>query len=139
MQQVVVSLLYYARAIDGTMLTALNTISSEQAKPTKQTEQKCQRLLDYAASYQNVFLRYHASNMILHVDSDAAYLVMPQARSRIAGYYQLLDYPTKGGAINGPILIECKTIRNMVASVAEAPAAAAVALTRPPAAATPVQ
>ena len=104
-QQVVGSLLYYARAIDGTMLTALNTISSEQAKPTKQTEQKCQRLLDYAASYQNAFIRYHASNMILHVDSDAAYLVMPQARSRIAGYYQLLDFPAKEGTINGPILI----------------------------------
>ena len=36
-KQVVDSLLYYARAIDGTMLTSLNTIGSEQAKPTKQT------------------------------------------------------------------------------------------------------
>ena len=119
-QQVVGSLLYYARAIDGSMLTALNTIGSEQAKPTKQTELKCKRLLDYAATYQNAYIRYHASDMVLHVDSDAAYLVMPQARSRIAGYYQLLDYPTREGAINGPLLIECKTLRNVVASAAEA-------------------
>ena len=34
-QHVVGSLLYYDRAIDGTMLPALNTIESEQDKPTK--------------------------------------------------------------------------------------------------------
>ena len=102
------------------MLTALNTIGSEQAKPTKQTELKCKRLLDYAATYQNASIRYHASDMVLHVDSDAVYLVMPQARSRIAGYYQLLDYPTREGAINGPLLIEYKTLRSVVASAAEA-------------------
>ena len=119
-QQVVGSLLYYARALDGTMLPALNTIGSEQAKHTQQTMQKCKRLLDYAATYQNAFIRYHASDMVLHVDSDAAYLVLPKARSRIAGYYQLTDYPTKDNSINGPILIECKTIRNVVASAAEA-------------------
>ena len=33
-QQVVGSLLYYAQAIDGKILPALNTIGSEQAKPT---------------------------------------------------------------------------------------------------------
>ena len=119
-QQVVGSLLYYARAIDGSMLPALNTIGTEQAKPTKQTEQKCHRLLDYAATYPDAFIRYHASDMVLHVDSDAAYLVMPKARSRIAGYYQLLNYPTKQGDLNGPLHIECKTLRNVVASAAEA-------------------
>ena len=85
-QQMVGSLLYYARAIDGTMLPALNTIDSEQAKPTKQTEQKYYRLLDYAATYPNASIRYHASDMVLHVHLDAAYLVMPKARSRIADY-----------------------------------------------------
>ena len=119
-QQVVGSLLYYARALDGTMLPTLNIIGSEQASPTKQTEQKCKRLLDYAATYSSAFLRYRASNMVLHVDSDAAYLVMPKARSRIAGYYHLLDYPTKQGDINGPLHIECKTLRNVVGSAAEA-------------------
>ena len=88
MQQVVGYLLYHARAIDGTILPALNTIGSEQAKPTKQTEQKCSRLLDYTATHPNASIRYHESDMVLHVDSDAAYLVMPQARSIIAGYYQ---------------------------------------------------
>ena len=119
-QQVVGSLLYYARALDGTMLPALNTIGSEQAKPTESTKNKCKKLLDYAATYPNAYIRYHASDMVLHVDTDAAYLVLPKARSRVAGYYQLLDYPTKQDSINGPLHIECKTIRNVVASAAEA-------------------
>ncbi len=44
-------------------------------------------LLDYVSTYKHTFLRYHASNMILHVDSDAAYLVAPGAKSRIAGFF----------------------------------------------------
>ena len=63
--------------------------------------------------------------MTLHVDSDVAYLVMPQARSRIAGYYYLSDNPNnfprkKIPSPNAPILVECKTLRHVVASAAEA-------------------
>ncbi len=86
-QQVVGSLLYYAREIDGTMLPALNTIGSEQTKSTKQTEQKCYRLLDYAATYPNAFIRYHASDMVLHVDSDASYLSVRKPRSKVGGFH----------------------------------------------------
>jgi len=42
-------------------------------------------LLDYVATYQNVKIRFHTCDMQLHVDSDAAYIVQPQARSRYAG------------------------------------------------------
>ena len=79
-QQVVGSLLYYDRALDGTMLPVLNTIGSEYVKPTQQTEKKCKRLLDHAATYSNTFIRYYTRDMVLHVDSDAAYLVLPKAR-----------------------------------------------------------
>ena len=92
-EQVTGSLLYYGRALDGTTLPALNTIASEQATPTKKTEQKCKRLLDYVPTYTNAFIRYYASDMILHVDSDAAYNVIPKARSRIADYYYLSGKP----------------------------------------------
>ena len=78
--------------------------------------------MDYLHTYPNVYLRYYASDMILHIDSDAAYLVLPKARSRIAGFYQLSDHPskTKNPTRNLPILIECKTLRHVVASAAEA-------------------
>ena len=114
------SLLYYARAIDGTILPALNTIAAQQSKPTIRTKEQCARLLDYVATYPNVYLRYHASEMVLTIDSDAAYLVEPQARSRIAGYFQLNKNMRSNEHINGAILIECKTLRHVVASSAEA-------------------
>ena len=49
-QQVVVSALYYARAIDLTMLMDLTGISQEQANPTAAMEQRIQQLLDYCAT-----------------------------------------------------------------------------------------
>ena len=36
-QQIIGTLLYYARAIDMTLLAALSTVASQQSKPTKQT------------------------------------------------------------------------------------------------------
>ena len=85
-QSVVGSFLYYARAIDCTILTALNHIGTTQAQPTQATKEQCIRLMDYLSTYPNTFLRFHASDMILHIDSDAAYLVLPKAKSRITGF-----------------------------------------------------
>ena len=121
-QSVTGSFLYYARAIDSTMLPALNEIASQQAKPTVRTMQKCLRLLDYAATYPNAYVRFHASDMVLRIDSDAAYLVMPKSRSRIAGYFYLgqLKHRPVPQHLNGAILVECKTLHHVVASAAEA-------------------
>ena len=58
--------------------------------------------------------------MQLHVDTDAAYLVLPKSRSRIAGYFWLLDKDTTTYDTNGAILIECRTLQNVVTSAAEA-------------------
>ena len=61
-------------------------------------------------------------DMILEVDSDAAYLVMPKAKSRFAGYFRLLDTIDKPqrSLHNGALVIECRTIKNVVSSAAEA-------------------
>ena len=122
MQSVAGTFLYNARALNYTMLPALNEISSTQAKPTKYTQEECQQIMDYAATYPNVYVRYHASDMVLTIDSDAAYLVLPNARSRIAGYFQLNDNPQRVSHpdVNGAILIECKALRHVVSSAAEA-------------------
>jgi hypothetical protein len=45
LQRIVGSILYYARAVDLTMLTNCNTISSDQAKPTDAVEAPAVRLL----------------------------------------------------------------------------------------------
>ena len=99
------------------MLPALNDTSSQQAQPTENTRAKTQKLMDYAATYPDAYIRYYASDMILHVDSDAAYLVLPKARSRIAGYYY---FSKPNGQLNGPVHIECRTIEHVVASAVEA-------------------
>ena len=60
--------------------------------------------------------------MVLHVDSDAAYIVAPKARSRIAGFYYLSNHTNKTThpTLNGEILVECKTLFHVVSSFAEA-------------------
>ena len=53
-QSITGSLLYHARALDSTMLPALNEISSTQAKPTTYTKDEYQQILDYSATYPNI-------------------------------------------------------------------------------------
>ena len=78
-QSVTGTFLYYGRAVDASILPAINDIASMQAHPTEQTNEKVKMLLDYLCTYPNAKVRYYASNMILHIDSDAAYLVLPGA------------------------------------------------------------
>ena len=121
-QSIVGALLYYTRAVDPTMYPALNEVSLTQASPTEKTLQKCHQLLDYVSTHPNATIRYHASDMILNVDTDAAYLVLPRARSRLAGHFYLSSDPAMTRTVrpNGPILTECKTIQHVVSSAAEA-------------------
>ena len=84
------------------MLTDLNELSAEQAKPTSNTHKKVVMLLDYAHTYPKSVLCYRASNMILTVESDAAYLVLPNAKSRIAGYSYLSEDTRSNDTISQP-------------------------------------
>ena len=81
-------------------------------------------LLDYLSTYPYAKIRYTKSDIILPLDSDAAYLVAPKARSRVAGcFYSGQQYNTNispSTTPNGPIHIGCKTLNHVVASAAEA-------------------
>ena len=125
-QSLIGSLLYHARALDASLLPALNSIGAQQNKPTQKVKEKCKRLLDYVATYPNPILRFYASDMILTSESDAAYLVLPKARSRAAGFFYLHNQPTSTPhpTLNGAILVECTTLRHVVSSAAEAEAGA---------------
>jgi hypothetical protein len=81
--------LYYGRACDPCILPALNELTSEQASPTTDTVTNADMFMDYLHTYPNAVIRYHASDMILKITSDAAYLVQPRARSRAAVHYHL--------------------------------------------------
>ena len=62
--------------------------------------------------------------MILHLDSDAAYFGAPKSRSRVAGYFYCGQHYNKNvtpnTTLNGPTHIECKILKYVVASAAEA-------------------
>lgn len=122
-QSVTGSFLYCGLMLDSTILPALNEIVATQSQPTKKTQQKAQRLMDYLNTHPNAHIRYYASDMILHVDAHAAqYLIAPKAQSRVMGYFHLPDHPniTKHPKRNGEILIECKILHHVVSSAAEA-------------------
>ena len=55
-QAVAGTLLYHARAVDPTILTALSAIGTEQAKPTQETMKKVKQLLDYCAMQDDVMI-----------------------------------------------------------------------------------
>ena len=57
-QEVTGTFLFYARAVDPTMLTALSSLSSEQCAPTENTMVKCKQFLDYAASQEDAVIIY---------------------------------------------------------------------------------
>ena len=100
------SFLYYARAVDNTIHLAVNEISSTQTKPTQNTKDATITLLNYLATNPNTKIRFHKSNMQLHLDSDAAYLVAPTAKSRIGVYFYLRDTYTPSPKIPTPKLSE---------------------------------
>ncbi len=73
-QQIVGSILYYARAVDMTVLMALSSIAVEQMKATERTKDKCTQLLDYLAGHADAKVRFHKSDRIMNIHSDASYL-----------------------------------------------------------------
>ena len=73
-QEILGTLLYYAHAVDSTMLVAIGTLASQQATPTIATMHAITHLLNYCATHPEATVHYHASDMILHVESDASYL-----------------------------------------------------------------
>jgi tryptophan-rich sensory protein len=57
-QQVTGKFNWYARAVDGTMLTPISALTAQQAKPTQATMKKVQHLLDYAATQKPAITTY---------------------------------------------------------------------------------
>jgi hypothetical protein len=104
LQQVVGCLMYYARAVDPTMLVALSTQASAQAKGTAATADAMVQLLDYCATHPDEEVRYHSSDMVLQVSSDASYLSEPETRSRTGRQFYLGRKEEQPKLINGPIM-----------------------------------
>jgi hypothetical protein len=121
-QKIVGSILYYARAVDMTVLMALSTIASEQTKGTERTMEKAMQVLDYLATHPDATIRFRATDMVMNIHSDASYLSESQSRSRACGHFFLGWLPVEGQPIrlNGAFHTLCSILRFVVASAAEA-------------------
>ena len=133
-QEILGTLLFYARAVDSTLLAAIGELASQQAHGTAATMRGIVHLLNYCATHPDAQVRYHKSDMILWVESDASYLSVSKARSRAGGYFFLSSRPidpTKAPGpndpappANGAIAVLCQIMREVVSSAAEAELAA---------------
>jgi hypothetical protein len=121
-QQIIGTILYYARAVDITTLVALSCIAAEQTKATEDTEACVSHLLDYLSTHHDASIRYVASDMVLNVHSDASYLLEPKARSRLGGIFFMGSNPSNGIPLqlNGPLHVMASICKFVVASAAEA-------------------
>ena len=122
LQQIIGTFLFYARAIDNTMLVALGTLAAAQTKGTQQTMQATVQLLNYAATNHDVAIQFHKSDMVLYAHSNALYLSKPQARSRVGGFFYLgnVDETPANPHPNGAIHVESRILKNIMAAASEA-------------------
>jgi hypothetical protein len=129
-QEVLCISLYYAQAVDPTILVSIGDKATQQAKGTKATMQAVTYLLNYyCATHPTATIQYVTSNMCLHVDSNASYLSVSKARSRSAGFHYLSNNPGVPGKPpkpndapphNGAIITPCQILRKVMSSAAEA-------------------
>jgi hypothetical protein len=85
------------------------------------TADKVIKLLNYCSTNLEAKLRYHASNMILNVHSDASYLSECEAKSRAGGFFYLgSNIESKNKLTNGAILIISTILKHVMSSAAEA-------------------
>jgi hypothetical protein len=118
-QKVTGSILYYAREVDPTVLMPLNDIATEQTRATEKTQAATNQFLDYLATHPDATIIYHASDMILHIHSDASYLSVSNARSRLRGLFFCGDKSPQQDTLNGSILNVDSIIKKVIASADE--------------------
>jgi hypothetical protein len=76
--------LWFGRAVDGTILTALSALAAQQSKPTEKTMKQVKQLLDYIVTQESAILTYQKSDMVLAGHSNAGYLNKKNASERVA-------------------------------------------------------
>jgi hypothetical protein len=91
LQQLMGTLLYYARTSDPTLIMPINILASEQSNATEITADKVIKLINYCNTHPETKICYLASDMILHIHSDASYLSENEAKSRAGGFFYMGD------------------------------------------------
>jgi hypothetical protein len=99
-------------------------LATQQAKPTITTLKGLTQLLNHAVTHPDAEMRFHTSDVVPCIDSDASCLSESKARSRAAGHHHLSSHPDKlqgkPPPFNGSVNTLCSTMREIVSSAAEA-------------------
>ena len=98
-QHIVGSILYYAWAVDITVLMALSSIASQQTQGTTNTMAKAKQLLDCFATHPDATIQFTVSDMVLNVHLDTSYLSETNAHSRVCGHFFMGWTPKDGDPI----------------------------------------
>jgi hypothetical protein len=102
------------------LIMLVNVLASEQTRATAATAQKNIKLLNYCTTHPEATLRYHASDMILNIHSDALYLSERGATSRAGGFFYMWSNTDKANRLtNGAILIISTVLKHVMSSAAE--------------------
>ena len=122
LQKIIGAILYYARAVDGTLMTTLNELSPAQYKGTQATMQDTKKMMDNCHTHSEATIRYRASQMQLHIHSDESYLLASKSRIRVGGNFFLskkID-PNSRTKHSGAVLVVVAILKDVMASAAEA-------------------
>ena len=129
-QEILSTFLFYARAVDLTMLKAIGSLATQQAQPSKATMKGIVKVLSYAAAHPDAQIQHRASNMVLWIDSNASNLSEAKSRSTSAGYHFLSDRPADPARPpqpnniepmhNAPVYVVCDIMKEVVSAASEA-------------------
>jgi hypothetical protein len=120
-QQLTGTLLYYASPADPTLIATINVLASEKSDATEVTAGRVIKLLNYCNTHPETKIRYHASEMTLHIHSDASYLSENEAKIRAGGFFYMGNTTKNDKKLtNGAILIVSKVLKHIMSSAAEA-------------------
>jgi hypothetical protein len=91
-------------------------------KAMEKTIAQCMQLLDYLSFNSDAKVRYHASDMVLNIHSDASYLTEVKACSRLCGHFFMGWTPINGKPIklNGAFHVSANVMQFVMASAAKA-------------------
>ena len=90
--------LFYARGVDGTMLTVLSFIALKKSAPIERKMNKYKQFLEYAATQPESILLYLSSVIVLAIHSNGTYLNATKSRSRVGGHHYIsrkFEFPTQ--------------------------------------------
>ena len=115
-------MLYYARAVDGTLMATLNKLASAQSKGSQATMQATKNLIGYCHTHSDATIRCCASQMQSHIHSNASYMSASKPKSRVGGHFFISDKfnPTSQTKHTVAVLVVEAILKNVMASAAEA-------------------